>query len=142
MTVLSGDDPEYEQVGSEMCPTYKITSELLDKLIYENTGFHLDETNKKNLDKLNYLPEYDAYYISHGDSRYGSNRINVAGGVRDGDLVRLYYYDDYPVSTEDYTEARGWMCLLLKDIGGGSYHFVSNVRCEEPDFIINQPGGR
>ncbi len=52
--------------GSQICPTDKFTRADMDAFLLENTGLTLAQTNQVDLDAFDYLPEYDAYYHTHG----------------------------------------------------------------------------
>lgn len=58
------------------------------------------------MDYFQYLPEYDAYYHSHGDTNYFSG-VNITAGERVGDTIRLYYDDTFHVD--------GWKCVTLEE---------------------------
>lgn len=71
--------------GSQICPTDKFTRADMDAFLLENTGLTLAQTNQVDLDAFDYLPEYDAYYHTHGDTNYRS--VTFTSGQRRG---RLY----------------------------------------------------
>ena len=54
--------------ASQICPTDKFTRADMDAFLLENTGLTLAQTNQVDLDAFDYLPEYDAYYHTHGDT--------------------------------------------------------------------------
>ena len=89
-------DEELRQVGSfdsngaQICPTDKLAVADLDAVLLENTGLTLSQTAGIGLEQFQYLPEYDAYYHTHGDTNYLHN-IYVAAGERTGNTLRLYY---------------------------------------------------
>ena len=92
-------------------------------VLLENTGLTLEETGRIRMDYFQYLPEYDAYYHSHGDTNYFSG-VNITAGERVGDTIRLYYDDTFHVD--------GWKCVTLEEQADGSYWFVSNQPSERP----------
>lgn len=141
------------------CACEKITSADMDIVLLENTGLSLSDTQKIGLENFDYLPKYGAYYFYHGDTNYRS-QVVIASGERQGDLVLLYYYDDFMGGV--------WKCvtLLYREEAGiyrgnfdsttgkkrvslvenvSAYHFVSNLPCEasqngSPVQVILPPG--
>ena len=79
--------------GSQICPTDKFTRADMDAFLLENTGLTLAQTNQVDLDAFDYLPEYDAYYHTHGDTNYRS--VTFTSGQRRGDYIQLYWKDFY-----------------------------------------------
>ena len=53
--------------------------EAINQVLLENTGLTLEETGRIGMDYFQYLPEYDAYYHSHGDTNYFSG-VNILPG--------------------------------------------------------------
>lgn len=126
-------EEELELVGMpEVCATDKLPASELDAVFYANTGLHLEDTQQIGLDRFDYLPQYDAYYHSHGDTNY-RGAVTIAGGVREDDLVHLYYYDDF---MDD-----GWKCVTLRQAGEDGWHFVSNLETEKPSLPTVYPAG-
>ena len=124
---------ELELVGMpEVCSTDRMSASELDAVFFDNTGLHLADTKQTGLDHFEYLPQYDAYYHSHGDTNY-RNSVTIVGGAREDDLVHLYYYDDFM--------GGGWKCVTLRDAGEGSWHFVSNLEAEKPALPTVYPAG-
>ena len=125
-------DQELEKVGEpEICPTTKITASAMDAVLYENTGLHLEETNKVGLSSFEYLPEYDAYYLTHGDTN-SRDQVVMRGGTHENDLVHLFYLDEF------YGD--GWKCVTLRE-RDGNWQFVSNVLIEKPTLETAYPEG-
>lgn len=128
-------DEELRQVGSfdsngaQICPTDKLAVADLDAVLLENTGLTLSQTAGIGLEQFQYLPEYDAYYHTHGDTNYLHN-IYVAAGERAGNTLRLYY-----------TQTGGWSCVTLEEQSDGSYWFVSNQPAEKPAIPTVYPEG-
>lgn len=128
-------DEELRQVGSfdsngaQICPTDKLAVADLDAVLLENTGLTLSQTAGIGLEQFQYLPEYDAYYHTHGDTNYLHN-IYVAAGERTGNTLRLYY-----------TQTGGWSCVTLEEQSDGSYWFVSNQPAEKPAIPTVYPEG-
>ena len=104
--------------GSQICPTYKLTTAAMDAFLLENTGLTLAQTNKVDLDAFDYLPDYDAYYLTKGDTNYRS--VTFTSGEREGSYIRLYWKDFYYGSETNE-------CVTLLDRGGGQYWFVSHL---------------
>ena len=131
-------DAELHQVGSFdtegglICPVDKMSVEAIDQVLLENTGLTLDETEGIGLEYFQYLPEYDAYYHSHGDTNYFIN-VQIAAGEREGDTIRLYY--------DRARTDSGWACVTLEAQDDGSYWFVSNQPSERPAIPTVYPEG-
>lgn len=104
--------------GSQICPTYKLTTAAMDAFLLENTGLTLAQTNKVDLDAFDYLPGYDAYYLTKGDTNYRS--VTFTSGEREGSYIRLYWKDFYYGSETNE-------CVTLLDRGEGQYWFVSHL---------------
>lgn len=126
-------DEEWTAYGSDMTDTTKVSTAAADALLTEYMGLTLDETNQVGLNNFTYSPEYDAYYYSHGDTNYRMD-VTIPAGVREGDLVRLYYNDTF--------YADGWKCVTLRETGSGGYWFVSNAYCEKPVIATVYPAGK
>ncbi len=141
-TGLSGNmsDEELRQVGSfapdgtQICPTDKLPVADMNTVLLENTGLTLDETKQIGLEFFQYLPEYDAYYHSHGDTNYFYG-VNIISGERVGNTIRLYY----PDTSARYDSA--WLCVTLEAQDDGSYWFVSNQPSEQPAIPTVYPEG-
>lgn len=104
--------------GSQICPTDKFTRADMDAFLLENTGLTLAQTNQVDLDAFDYLPEYDAYYHTHGDTNYRS--VTFTSGQRRGDYIQLYWKDFYYGGETNE-------CITLLDRGDGQYWFVSHL---------------
>ena len=104
--------------GSQICPTYKLTTAAMDAFLLENTGLTLAQTNKVDLDAFDYLPDYDAYYLTKGDTNYRS--VTFTSGEREGSYIRLYWKDFYYGGETNE-------CVTLLDRGDGQYWFVSHL---------------
>ncbi len=104
--------------GSQICPTYKLTTAAMDAFLLKNTGLTLAQTNKVDLDAFDYLPGYDAYYLTKGDTNYRS--VTFSYGERVGNYIQLYWKNFYygGISTE---------CITLLERGEGQYWFVSHL---------------
>ena len=129
-------DEEYRaafdmEPGEMPCAVYKLTAGEMDQILTRYTGLTLEQTNKVNLEQFNYLPEYDAYYWGHGDTNY-CGYLDFVAGTRDGNIVTLYQ-DSYFV--------RGWYRVTLEEQEDGSYHFLSNQKCEKPAIPTPLPAG-
>ena len=136
----SMSNEELRQVGSfapdgtQICPTDKLPVADMNTVLLENTGLTLDETEQIGLVFFQYLPEYDAYYHSHGDTNYFYG-VSIVSGERVGDTVRLYY----PDTSARYDSA--WLCVTLEAQDDGSYWFVSNQPAEQPAIPTVYPEG-
>ena len=102
----------------------KISAANVDAVLMEHMGVTLEETNQIHWDNFRYLPDYDAYYIAHGDTNY-RGFVEIVSGTREGDLLQLYY--------DDWFFDEGWKCVTLRETESGGYQFVSNMRCDESD---------
>ena len=121
----------FDANGEEICPTTKLSVEGMDAVLTQYLGLTVAQTNKVGLDGFTYLKEYNAYYHSHGDTNYRSG-VRIASGERDGNYIRLYYNDVFM--------GDGWKCVTLLNQGNGSFWFVSNLNCDEPNlFVITIP---
>ncbi len=120
-----GEQADFEEVGGFVdCDITKVSAAGADAVLLEYTGLTLEETRKVGLGNFTYLPQYDAYYLGHGDTNYRVS-VTVSAGEREGDLLHLYYNDDF--------YADGWKCVTLRETEGGGYQFVSNLYCNESD---------
>ena len=123
----------------------KIPSADIDVVLLENMGLSLADTQALSMGAFQYLSKYGAYYHYHGDTN-ARPQVEILSGERQGDEVRLYYYDEF---------TNGWKCVtLIYRAEGGlyqasfdsatgkkrislvetvpAYHFVSNLPCEAP----------
>ena len=126
-------EEELAEVGMpEVCSTDKLPAAEIDAVFYANTGLHLADTQQIGLDRFDYLAQYDAYYHSHGDTNY-RGAVTILGGLREDDLVHLYYYDDFM--------GGGWKCVTLRRAGEEGWHFVSNLETEKPSLPTVYPAG-
>ncbi|MBQ9535485.1 MAG: hypothetical protein IJU78_06560, partial [Clostridia bacterium] len=130
--VVLPEDPEYPLVGTEICDTTRMPTAELDAAFYAATGVHIEQTKKKGLDNFRYLPEYDAYYHTHGDTNY-FGCVEIAAGMREGKQVRLWYFDAF--------RGGGWKCVTLRETAEGGWHFVSNLKAEKPIVPTVYPEG-
>ena len=130
--VLVGNfDPD----GSLICPTDKLSLDAIDTVLLENTGLTLDKTSKTGMEYFQYLPQYESYYHSHGDTNY-FHSVRITAGERQGDTIRLYYPDDF-ARYPDYD----WLCVTLAVQEDGSLWFVSNLPSEKPAIATVYPEG-
>ncbi|OQB14304.1 MAG: hypothetical protein BWY15_01159 [Firmicutes bacterium ADurb.Bin193] len=100
------------------CPCEKNSRAKMDEILTKYMGITLADTEKTGLDKMTYLPEYDAYYHFHGDTNYRP-AITFSAGEREGDIIRLFYDDTF------MSDGNKVLTLREKD---GSYLFVSNQK--------------
>ena len=114
------------------CDITAFTTAKADRVLREYTGLTLAETNKAGLENFTYLPEFDAYCFGHGDTNYRME-VTISSGVREGDLLHLYYNDTF--------YADGWKCVTLRERADGGYQFVSNAYTEKPVIPTVYPAG-
>ncbi|WP_298030727.1 M56 family metallopeptidase [uncultured Dysosmobacter sp.] len=133
-------EEEWRQVGSfgsdgeEICPTDKLSVESMDRVLLENTGLTLTETQQTGLEYFQYLPEYNAYYNTHGDTNYFYG-VQITAGTRENNTIRLYY----PDSSARYD--CDWLCVTLQEQEDGTYWFLSNQPSEKPAIPTVLPEG-
>ena len=120
------EEGNWDEAGSLICALVKNSRTNMDAVLTQYMGLTLAETNQVGLEDFSYREEYDAYYESHGDTNYYL-QVDITAGVREGDLIRLYYKETYFGGKRG-----GWACVTLRDLGDGTYHFVSNQICEKP----------
>ena len=120
------EEGNWDEAGSLVCALVKNSRTNMDAVLTQYMGLTLAETNQVGLEYFSYREEYDAYYESHGDTNYYL-QVDIKAGVREGDLIRLYYKETYFGGKRG-----GWACVTLRDLGDGTYHFVSNQICEKP----------
>lgn len=130
-----GQVGSFDADGSQICPTDKLPVSDMDAVLLENTGLTLAETAGIGLEHFQHLPEYDAYYHTHGDTNY-FHSVQIAVGERTGDTLRLYYPDSF-ARYEDCD----WLCVTLAVQSDGSYWFVSNQPSEKPAIPTVYPEG-
>lgn len=70
----------------------KVTTAQMDAVLQTYAGLGLDQTERRSLDQLIYLDQYDAYYLIHGDCI--DARCEVLSGTRteDGYLILQYRF--------------------------------------------------
>ena len=73
--------------GDPDCPIYAVTTQAADDFLRENTGVGLADIAGGFGSMWTYLPEYDSYYLAHGDTNYVG--CTVTGGIRRGDTIEL-----------------------------------------------------
>lgn len=109
------------------CGCEKVSRSNMDKILSEHMGITLADTNKTGLDHFVFLSQYDAYYHFHGDTNY-RGQISFSGGEREGDLVRLFYQDEF--------FGDGYKILTLRE-KNGVYLFVANQMDESENAAAN-----
>ena len=90
-----------EAVGGDPdCPIVAVAAQAADDFLRENTGLGLADIAGGFGSMWIYLPEYDSYYLAHGDTNYVS--VTVTGGVRRGNTIALTIQrpDDAPGTSE------------------------------------------
>lgn len=140
-TYYGGSEPD--------CPCDKLPAADIDAVLLENIGMTLADTKAISMGSFDYLAAYDAYYHVHGDTNY-RREVVISSGEREGDLVRLYYYDTFldqcwKCVTLVYREEAGIyqgsfdaatgkkQVSLMERVPG--YHFISNLPCDAPKDI-------
>lgn len=93
--------------GDPDCPIVAVTTQAADDFLRENTGLGLDHIAGGFGSMWLYLPEYDSYYLAHGDTNYVS--VTVTGGTRRGNTIELTI--ERPDGTPGTTE----MVLTITD---------------------------
>ena len=137
-TYYGGTEPD--------CFGMKLQSGKIDAVLLHHTGLSLADTQALGMGGFQYLAKYDAYYLYHGDTNYRS-QVVIASGEREGDIVRLYYYDAFMDGTwkcvtlqyrdevgsyeATFDPSSGKKRVTLIDTAPG-YHFVSNLPCDAP----------
>jgi len=101
------------------CDLEKNSRANMDAILTQYMGLTLDDTNGVGLEKMTYLPEYDAYYYLHGDTNYRMS-VTFTDGEREGDIIRLFYDDTF---------MGGSKVLTLRETDG-RYLFLSNQLTE------------
>lgn len=125
----------FDENGEAICPTDKLSVDTINTVLLENTGLTLEQTAQKGMEQFQYLPEYESYYHSHGDTNY-FHSVQITAGERQGETIRLYYPDRY-AHYADYD----WLCVTLESQEDGSYRFVSNLPAEKPAIATVYPEG-
>lgn len=100
------------------CACIKVSRINMDTVLIDNMGLGLADTEKIDLECFTYLKQYDAYYLYHGDTNYRMN-ISFFDGEREGNIIRLFYDDEFM--------DEGEKILTLREYGE-TYLFVSNQK--------------
>lgn len=124
-TFCGGEDPGLDLI--------KLPAWDVDAVLKQYTGLTLEQTQALGMGAFHYLADYDAYYAFHGDTN-ARGGVVFSLGVRQGDLVRLYYDD----TDFDFT---GWKCVTLREypgepVDGFPYYFVSNLLRDPPPEAV------
>ena len=130
----------FDTEGGLICPVDKMSVEAIDQVLRENTGLTLEETERIGMENFQYLPDYAAYYHSHGDTNY-FHSVQITAGEREGDTIRLYYQADSGRWYQNEELLGGWACVTLEAQDDGSYWFVSNQLSEKPVIPTVLPEG-
>ena len=72
----------FDTEGGLICPVDKMSVEAINQVLLENTGLTLDETEQIGMESFQYLPEYNAYYHSHGTPTTGEMYSSLPGSGR------------------------------------------------------------
>lgn len=114
------------------CACEKISRANMDAALTEAMGLTLAGTDGVGLENFTYLKDYDAYYSFHGDTNYRGT-ISFYAGQRAGDLIRLFYDDQF--------FGDGEKVVTLKQQDGG-YRFLSNETLDATFFgSVAEPEG-
>lgn len=116
-TFYDGFDPD--------CDCTKLSAANLDAALTQYMGLTLAESSGIGLAQFAHLGETDAYYHFHGDTNYRSE-VRFTAGVRQGELVSLYYDDTFM--------ANGAKVVTLRETEVG-YHILSNNYAAAPAQI-------
>ena len=101
----------------------KISKENLVKFFVEYTGVPFP-ASPIGLERLIYLPEYDAYYHFHGDVNYTSFVTSTASPpTREGDRIHLIYDGQVSNGREVVSDR---FRVTLQERPDGGYWFLSN----------------
>lgn len=100
---------------------YKRTIEDMNEVLIRYMNITLEETNKRDIEKMYYLEEYSAYYTCVGDTKYTKYDI-LHGWTNDDGTITLQYMHDQNLSIDD-TIYR----VTLKE-ENGNYYFISNLK--------------
>jgi beta-lactamase regulating signal transducer with metallopeptidase domain len=135
---LSGSTPSDEEIrtylGSEPddlpCPAYKLTLEEMDDLLTQYMGLTVSETKKNGLDQFHSNEDGTCFYWAHGDTNY-CGQLFFSYGTREvietGEaLIHLYY---------NRVGSGEWYRVTLSEEEDGTYHFRSNLTCEEQPAV-------
>ncbi len=76
--------------GDPNLSTVKITASEMRDLFMQYTGVELDATEKNGIDSFTYLEEYDAYYLTHSDTRYSDYDFYDGWIISDSRVVLIY----------------------------------------------------
>lgn len=114
------------------CQCTKNSRANMDAVLSEHMGLTLAQTDGVRLKKFTYLKEYDAYYVFHGDTNYRLT-ITFSRGERQGDLIRLYYADDFM--------ADGNKVLTLRQKKGGYLFIANQMDTSNPLASVAAPEG-
>ncbi len=95
-------------------PIYKTSTEELDAIFQEYTGFSQGNTFRRGLGKFQYIFDTNALYWSHGDTNMVP--LTFYDLAREDDLIHLYY---------NQTDIGYSVLTLRKTVD--SYQFVSNL---------------
>lgn len=135
---LSGSAPSDDEIRTYLdtdpdtlpCPAYKLTLEEMDHLMLQYTGLTVSETEGKGLEQFTSNEDGTCFYWMHGDTNYcgrlsflcGSREVTETGET----LIHLYH---------NIAGGAQWYEATLSEEGDGTYHFQSNLACEEQPAV-------
>jgi beta-lactamase regulating signal transducer with metallopeptidase domain len=135
---LSGSTPSDQEIrtylGGEpddmVCPAYKLTLKEMDDLLTQYMGLTVSETKGNGLDYFRSNEDGTCFYWAHGDTNY-CGQLFFSYGTREvietGEtLIRLYHNRE---------GGDPWYRVTLSEAGDGTYHFRSNLTCEEQPAV-------
>lgn len=105
-----------------------VSTNTLERMIREKTGYELAEMNHLYLDSFAYVPGVDAYCRQVSDTTHMP--VSCLFGTKEGDIYRVTYENafggDWGYETEDGYDSAATMTVTLRD-GSNGWQFVSNV---------------
>lgn len=105
-----------------------VSSNTLERVIREKTGYELAEMNHLYLDSFTYVPSVDAYCRQVSDTTHMP--VSCLFGTKKGDIYTITYDsifgEGWLYETENGYEEAVTMTVTLRD-GSNGWQFVSNV---------------
>ena len=123
-----------DTAGELICPVDKMSVEAINQVL-ENTGLTLEETGRIGMGYFQYLPEYDAYYHSHGDTNYLSG-VNITAGERGG------RYHPGLCTMMTCLHADCWKCVTLEEQAGFAPFVSTSPVSGPPSLPCTRRGSR
>lgn len=105
-----------------------VSSNTLERMIWEKTGYELAEMNHLYLDSFTYVPSVDAYCRQVSDTTHVP--VSCLFGTKEGDIYTITYDsifgDGWLYETTNGYEEAVTMTVTLRN-GDNGWQFVSNV---------------